>query len=257
MSRQASFGDLDVSLIYFTHARVRPFFSGCGRRLEDTLDMIWCGDMSLDKLPQITILFNTMHDGQVYYFSLNNRRLWVLKELHARGYFEGKLHTVRLKEALPRERERYTIDRCSLTAKIMKEGALSSLNSEGQEESDIGTEVVGESGDNKLAGNVVFGLKSLSLTPGHEDAAVGNSVSSTEVGSAPAKQGVAPARSSAALPLPLPLPSMVAKEARELAAVWKKGKKGEQRVRSQVDEWIEAGVIQVNQEQQVYTLITK
>jgi hypothetical protein len=50
---------------------------------------------------------------------------------------------------------------------------------------------------------------------------------------------------------------MVVTEARGLAAVWKKGKKGEQRVRSQVDEWIEAGVIQINQEQQVYTLITK
>ena len=53
------------------------------------------------------------------YFSLNNRRLWVLKELRKAGALENNTVRVRMKEALPREKERYTPTKCSLTAIIM------------------------------------------------------------------------------------------------------------------------------------------
>jgi len=257
MSRaRPSFGQLDVSQIYFTHARVRPFFSGCGRRLEDTLNLISCGDMLLDKLPQITVLYNTMSDGEVYYFSLNNRRLWVLKELFTRGYFEGKLLAVRLKEALPRERERYTIERCSLTAKIMKEGPSSSLDTAGPDGADSEHEVEGgeEAGVNKVAGGVGSDFKAASMAPGYDKTA---GITSSEkerahVDSASSKPVILQTRSTAAL---MTLSDKVTKAARELSAVWKKGKKGEQRVRSTVDEWIDAGVIDASQEAQVLALI--
>ena len=109
--------DVDPALVYFTHARVRPLFSGCGRRLEDTLNALLSNSMDIDALPVITVLFGAGGGGGDLLFSLNNRRLWVLKELRR----AGKLTTVRVrsKEALPRERERYTRDRCSLTATLM------------------------------------------------------------------------------------------------------------------------------------------
>lgn len=106
---------VDPLEVYFTHARVRPFFSGCGRRLEDTLAELLAGRMRVEELPVITILYGA--GGGTMYFSLNNRRLWVLKELRK----AGALNTVRVrtKEALPREKERYTPTKCSLTATIM------------------------------------------------------------------------------------------------------------------------------------------
>ena len=273
MSRsRASWLEVDISKLYFTHSRVRPFFSGCGRRLEETLQMISRGEMSLDSLPQITVLSNTMPDGTVYYFSLNNRRLWVLKQLHAQGYFKGKLLVVRTKEALPRERERYTIDRCSLTAKVMRESNVFINGEEGEDEDVNDLELEENSRDNSI-----FALKSLSM----EENITGHIETTCEVLSATSPQILAslqaPATkslSSGAIPeikatsskkspsipklvsVPLALPEPVRKEVKALSSMWTKGKKGEAKVRSQVDEWIEAGIIQASQEAALYALIT-
>ena len=75
----------------------------------------------------ITVLEN---DG--FYFSLNNRRLYVLKALREGGYLESKnnLVKVRLKAPLQREIERYTIERCSLQAKIMTSKRLNTETSD-------------------------------------------------------------------------------------------------------------------------------
>lgn len=75
--------------------------------------------MSVCDLPKITVILN---EGT--YFSLNNRRLFVLKELRSRGLLDGDTIGARVKVALEREKERYTVDRCSLVAKIMREGAI-------------------------------------------------------------------------------------------------------------------------------------
>jgi hypothetical protein len=117
MSRGEGFLLVDPLEVYFTHARVRPFFSGCGRRLEDTLGELLDGRMRVEDLPVITILYGA--GGGTIYFSLNNRRLWVLKELRKAGALENNTVRVRTKEALPREKERYTPIKCSLTATIM------------------------------------------------------------------------------------------------------------------------------------------
>jgi len=212
--------------------------------------------MCLDKLPQITILYNTISDGEVYYFSLNNRRLWVLKELHARGYFGGKLLDVRLKEALPRERERYTIERCSLTARIMKEGPSNGFDNEGPDEADSMQESVGQRDDSKVAGGIRSVPTAISVSSGDGDtcAAISSETERAPLEGAVCTQVTLQAKNSASL---MALSDKVTKEARELSSVWKKGKKGEQRVRSQVDEWIDAGLIHVNQEAQVYALIIK
>lgn len=228
--------------------------------------------MSLDSLPQITVLSNTMPDGTVYYFSLNNRRLWVLKQLHAQGYFKGKLLVVRTKEALPRERERYTIDRCSLTAKVMRESNVFINGEEGEYEDVNDLELEENSRDNSI-----FALKSLSM----EENLTGHIETTCEVLNATPPQilaslqapatkspssGAIPeikatsSKKSASIPklvsVPLALPEPVRKEVKALSSMWTKGKKGEAKVRSQVDEWIEAGIIQANQEAALYALIT-
>jgi hypothetical protein len=110
--------DIDPNCIRFTHSRIRPYFTGCGRKVEDTLADIIGEKMSVYDLPKITVILN---EGT--YFSLNNRRLYVLKELRSRGLLDGDTIGVRVKLPLEREKERYTADRCSLVAKIMREGA--------------------------------------------------------------------------------------------------------------------------------------
>ena len=104
-SRPPWFMDVDVDYVYFTHSRIRPFFSGCGRRLKDTLASIEEGATALETLPQITILATPTSSKDGLYFSLNNRRLWVLKQLKAKGVIETV--RVRVKDALPRELEKY------------------------------------------------------------------------------------------------------------------------------------------------------
>ena len=111
--------EIDPQCIRFTHARIRPFFTGCGRRIEDTLADIIEGKMSVNELPKITVILN---EGT--YFSLNNRRLYVLKELRCKGLLKGNVIKARLKVALEREKDKYKIERCSLLAKIMKENAV-------------------------------------------------------------------------------------------------------------------------------------
>jgi hypothetical protein len=108
---------IDPTNIRFTHSRIRPFFTGCGKRIEDTLDELLTGKIVVSDLPLITVVVGA--DGHM--FSLNNRRLYVIKELQTRGLLPDNTVEVRIKPALGRELERYTPERCSLTASIMRE----------------------------------------------------------------------------------------------------------------------------------------
>ena len=124
---QSGFRELtgeELSVVRFTHSRVQPFFSGCGIRLEDTLEQLTSGRMALEDLPTITVIANSSADV-TFFVSLNNRRLWVLKQLHDQGYFGNRTIKVRVKKVLPREVNRYAIDRCVLNAKIMGVGGTS------------------------------------------------------------------------------------------------------------------------------------
>jgi len=67
-------------------------------------------------LPTITILEN-----DTFYFSLNNRRLYVLKELRKKGLIPNNHIKVRIKQANMQEATRYVASKCSLNASIMKE----------------------------------------------------------------------------------------------------------------------------------------
>jgi hypothetical protein len=68
---------VDPLAVRFAHSRVRPVFSGCGRRLEATLAALSCGALPLASLPPMAVL--ALPGGLLV--SLNNRRLWVLQAL--------------------------------------------------------------------------------------------------------------------------------------------------------------------------------
>jgi len=153
--------EVPLDRIRFAYSRVRPVFSGCGRRLEDTIAALVEGTLTPDALPAITCIAgghapasNDGHDSasdddggegghrrgrggkkraggkaskhqrasrstadpQIWYFSLNNRRLYCLKAWADAG--GAQTVTVRVRAAKEHERERYTIDRCVLRARI-------------------------------------------------------------------------------------------------------------------------------------------
>ena len=113
-SNETIFVSLDK--IRFTHSRIRPVFTGCCKRIEDTLAEIKCGTTKLETIPLITVIEN---DDE--YYSLNNRRLFLLKCLNNDGFIaDGKVRVVK-KQPLSREISKYTKANCSLTAVLMKE----------------------------------------------------------------------------------------------------------------------------------------
>ena len=42
---------IDPAGVYFTHARIRPMFSGCNRPVKQTLEDILAGRLEVDDLP--------------------------------------------------------------------------------------------------------------------------------------------------------------------------------------------------------------
>jgi hypothetical protein len=116
---------LDPVRIRFQHSKIRPVFSGCGRSVEGTLQEIRDGKTHVSDLPPIQVLMGPeQEDGQKWYFSLNNRRLWVLKRLREEGLLEQYDNKVFVRVRAPKsnqERERYSVKNCALEAKIIPE----------------------------------------------------------------------------------------------------------------------------------------
>lgn len=77
---------VDPARIRYQHSRIRAHFSGCGRSVISTLESIQSGQCSVDDLPPIQVL----QGPDQWYFTLNNRRLWVLKQLRHGGYLEHR-----------------------------------------------------------------------------------------------------------------------------------------------------------------------
>ena len=66
-----------------------------------------------------------------WYFSLNNRRLWVLKRCREEGLLESTKHQILVRVRHPKsqsEKERYTIHKCVVEAKIIPEKRKSRNN---------------------------------------------------------------------------------------------------------------------------------
>lgn len=75
--------EIDPCIIYHTHSRIRNTFSGCGKKVEDTLSNLLDRKIKVSELPSITVEF----DGKNYY-SLNNRRLYVIKKCKEYGLID-------------------------------------------------------------------------------------------------------------------------------------------------------------------------
>ena len=106
--------DVDPALIRFTHSRIRPLFSD-GREVRATLADILAGKTQVSDIPMLAVI---MVDGEHY--SMNNRRLWVFKELRARDFLQTI--PVRLKPPPDGKRmsDRFTPAGCALSAKFQR-----------------------------------------------------------------------------------------------------------------------------------------
>ena len=68
---------------------------------------------------------NDPESGARWYFSLNNRRLWVLKRCREEGLLANNQILVRVRPAKSAsEAQRYSLDNCSVEAKFMRERDL-------------------------------------------------------------------------------------------------------------------------------------
>mmetsp|Transcript_20936 Transcript_20936/g.38402 ORF Transcript_20936/g.38402 Transcript_20936/m.38402 type:complete len:260 (-) Transcript_20936:48-827(-) len=121
--------DVSPSRVRFQHSKIRPVFSGCGRSVLETLEEIRRGSLEPGDLPPIQVIIGPdENDGSgPWYFSLNNRRLWVLKQCYKEGLLDNERYnnTIPVRVRMPKseaEAERYSIDNCALEAKFMREG---------------------------------------------------------------------------------------------------------------------------------------
>eukprot|EP00752_Nemacystus_decipiens_P008350 g7464.t1 len=114
--------DVDPRRVRYAHSKIKPLFSGCGRTIEQTLCEIRDGKTQAADLPMITVLLGPLDpsDGQQWFFSLNNRRLFVFKACQEEGLLgPSGLVRVRARAMKAHEHERYTLDRCSVQAKFL------------------------------------------------------------------------------------------------------------------------------------------
>ncbi|CAG9462806.1 unnamed protein product [Pedinophyceae sp. YPF-701] len=114
---------VDPARVRFAFSRIRPYFSGCGRKVEDTLQDIRDGKLDARDLPAITVMDRPdSGGGDKWYFSLNNRRLWVLKRAADEGLLGGaggREVEVRVRAMRPHELKKYTLETCACEAKFL------------------------------------------------------------------------------------------------------------------------------------------
>jgi hypothetical protein len=132
---------IDVNIIYFTHSRIRPIFTGCNKLISDTLHEIVNGKISIKNIPLITIIENNGN-----YFSLNNRRLYLFKMLAEMNLLDNNDNTVHhnntdvmssnqnmiqayYKKASHKEKLKYIVNNYTLHAKLMSSSHYSINNS--------------------------------------------------------------------------------------------------------------------------------
>lgn len=173
---------VDPRRVRFQYSRIRPTFSGCGRSVLSTLDSIRNGELRPDDLPPILVLVGPPpaddEGGGRWYFSLNNRRLWVLKKCREEGLLEGQGNTIRARVRewkSDKERERYTVEKCALEAKFMREQRA---RTEDESVSRGGAGFGGGAGDREEAvGTVASDLKDEVLVGGDGDENIETSTS--------------------------------------------------------------------------------
>jgi hypothetical protein len=233
--------EIDPSIVRFTHARIRPYFTGCGKKIEDTIKEIVDGVTQITDLPLITVIEN---DGE--YYSLNNRRLYTIKRIQSLGLLKNNTVSVYLKPALDREKKRYVPERCALQAKVMLEHEHAAEGEEGDSPAGSDTETLAtdkKQGEIEQSADVVLdvaeGVKDIKLGEGKKASTKSKQKTTTE-SEVPALSADKPTAKTGTKNS-VALPSEVSKELKELGKLVVKGKT--KAVMSQVDEWEIAGLI--------------
>lgn len=118
---------VDPRRIRYQHARIRATFSGCGRLVVDTLQAIRDGQIKPEDLPPIQVVGGPLEDGEErWYYSLNNRRLWVLKQCREEGLLTNNTIQVRVRQPKSAaEAERFTLEKCALEARFLRDPSSS------------------------------------------------------------------------------------------------------------------------------------
>ncbi|RNF07395.1 hypothetical protein TraAM80_03307 [Trypanosoma rangeli] len=142
--KDESIVELDPATVYFTFSRIRPTFS-CGRTIVSTIDQFLRRKLTPYDLPLLCVL--TDKEGRRY--SLNNRRLYLYKELRERGVLETVPVRIRQLPDTRRMREKYTPEKCALHATLKREGAAASAPKPHKNEgASDDAQARGEKGDN-------------------------------------------------------------------------------------------------------------
>ena len=86
------------------------------------------GKLEPNALPPIQVLIGPTDDDGLgpWYFSLNNRRLWIFKQCYKEGLLDNERYNnkIAVRVRLPKseaEKERYCIQNCALEAKFIRE----------------------------------------------------------------------------------------------------------------------------------------
>lgn len=67
--------EVDPRRIRYQSSKVRPYFS-CGRKLVEQLELLRNGDVAVESIPRIHVVFGKERDDDgLWFFGLNNRRL--------------------------------------------------------------------------------------------------------------------------------------------------------------------------------------
>lgn len=113
--------DVDPTTIYFTFSRIRPCFS-CGRTIESTTEQMTKCELKPTDLPLLAVFTDGKH-----LYSQNNRRLYMYKQLKARGILQTVPVRLRPLPSTRRMATKYTPDKCALEATLMGEAAAAQL----------------------------------------------------------------------------------------------------------------------------------
>ncbi|VBB18986.1 hypothetical protein YASMINEVIRUS_1518 [Yasminevirus sp. GU-2018] len=101
---------IDPDIVYFTHSRFRKQFTGCNKTIDQTLNEIRSGQITVNDIPKITVYTDDNH-----YYSQNNRRLYLFKTCKKEGLLHGDVVSVFVKR-IPVKKS-YSAETCSLTGK--------------------------------------------------------------------------------------------------------------------------------------------
>jgi hypothetical protein len=104
--------NLDPALIYFTNSKIRQRFSN-QKPLQETLDALVKNEITVHDIPRIRVIQDPI-SGK--YYSMNNRRLYVFKQLRSLGLLTEV--PVELRVANTRNEARFATQTLSLQAKV-------------------------------------------------------------------------------------------------------------------------------------------